>query len=177
MTFVQVRDAIVDGLEKHIRRPVKLSDQITETPEYPYCYYSILSPRMSSHAFGLNEVQIRHRRPVFIRSEPVEASLSFTFCSKNRTVKGGKPIFGDDEALELAEKAHGFFLLTGHNISTEHGDVVVRSVGNVAPRNGFVVEDTVRRYGFDVRVGYVRTDETPTEIIEHPGNPHGYINQ
>lgn len=177
MTIVQVRNAIVDGLEAHIRRPVKLSDQIDETPEYPYCYYSILAPRMSSHAFGLIEVQDGPDGAVLVRSEPVEASMSFTFCSQNRPSKRGRYIFGDDEALELAEKAHGFFLLNGHNISTEHGDVVIRDVGNVSGRSGFMVEDTVRRYGFDVRIAYVRTDEMPTVTIESPGHPHGDYKQ
>ena len=56
MTFVQARDAIVAGLEKHIGCPVALSDQIADRPEFPYCYYSVLTPRTSNHAFGLHEV-------------------------------------------------------------------------------------------------------------------------
>ena len=112
MTFVQARDAIVSGLEKHIGCPVVLSDQIADRPEFPYCYYSVLTPRTSNHAFGLHEVAgdeeqgYRH-----IRSEPVEATMSFTFCGQNREGEGGSYIYGEDEALGLVEKGHGFFLL------------------------------------------------------------------
>ncbi len=176
MTFVQARDAIVSGLEKHIGCPVVLSDQIADRPEFPYCYYSVLTPRTSNHAFGLHEVAgdeeqgYRH-----IRSERVEATMSFTFCGQNREGEGGSYIYGEDEALGLVEKGHGFFLLSGHCILVGSEDIVIRNIGSVANRSGFVVEDTVRRYGFDVRFAYIRTDEMPATIIREantPGNAH-----
>lgn len=173
MTFVQARDAIVSGLEAHIGRPVVLSDQIADRPEFPYSYYSVLTPRISSHAFGLHEVVgdeeqgCRH-----IRSEPVEATMSFTFCGQNREAEDGGYIYGEDEALCLAEKAHGFFLLNGHCILTGSGDIVIRNVGSVSNRSGFVVEDTVRRYGFDIKLSYVRVDEMLTTTIAKV-NPKG----
>lgn len=166
MTFVQARDAIVSGLEKHISRPVVLSDQIADRPEFPYCYYSALAPRISNHAFGLHEVvgdeKQGHRH---IRFEPVEATMSFTFCGQNRETEDGSYIYGEDEALGLAEKGHGFFLLNGHCILVGNEDIVVRNIGSVANRSGFVVEDTVRRYGFDVRFAYIRTDEMPVDSV------------
>ncbi len=165
MTFVQARDAIVAGLEAHIGRPVILSEQIDDVPEPPYCYYSVLTPRASDHFFGLMDVVKTSDGATVKRSEPVKATVSFTFCSLNRNTEDGY-IYGDDEALELAEKAHGFFLLNGHNIPTGSGEVVVNNVGPVSSRSGFVVEDTVRRYGFDVRFSYVRTDEMPVGLVE-----------
>ena len=166
MTFVQARDAIVSGLEKHISRPVVLSDQIADRPEFPYCYYSALAPRISNHAFGLHEVvgdeKQGHRH---IRFEPVEATMSFTFCGQTRETEDGSYIYGEDEALGLAEKGHGFFLLNGHCILVGNEDIVVRNIGSVANRSGFVVEDTVRRYGFDVRFAYIRTDEMPVDSV------------
>lgn len=176
MTFTEARNAIVAGLEKHIGCPVVLSDQIAEQPMYPYSYYSVLVPRISSHAFGLHEIVgdeehgYRH-----IRSEPVEATMSFTFCSQNRETEDGGYIYGEDEALELADKGHGFFLLNAHCLIVGSEDVVIRNVGRVASRSGFMVEDTVRRFGFDVRFAYIRTDEMPTTTILEPriqGNSH-----
>ena len=79
---------------------------------------------------------------------------------------------GGDEALALAEQAYGFFLLNAHNIPTEFGDVVINDVGTVANRTGFLVEDSVRRYGFDVKFAYIRTDEMRTETILRV-NPSG----
>lgn len=165
MTFTEVRNAVVDGLGKHIGRPVILSDQIAEMPEFPYGYYSVLTPRVSDHYFGLMDVVETPEGTVIKRSESVKATMSFTFCSQDRDADDGY-IYGDDEAQDLAEKAHGFFLLNGHNISTGSGDVVVNNVGPVASRSGFVVENTVRRYGFDVRFSYVRTDEMPIGTVE-----------
>lgn len=175
MTFLQARNAIVSGLEAHIGCPVVLSEQIAEMPDFPYCYYSILTTRISDRYQGLKELLFlpdgTYKRT---RSEQVDASMSFTFCSQNREV-GEDYIFGEDEALALSEKAHGFFLLNAHNIDSEHGDIVMRNVGSVASRSGFVVEDTIRRYGFDVRFSYVRTDEMPTTTILDAGNPIGEV--
>lgn len=173
MTFEQARNVIVEGLESHLGHPVNLSEQIADMPEFPYCYYSVLAPRISDHWFGLREVVSEGEDDFTLRrSEPVSATMSFTFCSKNRAVDGGY-VFGEDEALSLCEKAHGFFLLNAHNISTEHGDVVVSNVGSVANRTEFWVEEPIRRYGFDVRFTYVRTDEMPTTTVLRPGNPSG----
>jgi hypothetical protein len=141
-------------------------------PEFPYCYYSVLAPRIADHYFGLMNVEVIPGGFLRTRSEQVAATMSFTFCGLNREGENGY-IFGEDEALNLAEKAHGFFLLNAHNISTENGDTIVYNVGSVANRSGFFVEDTIRRYGFDVRFAYVRSDEMPTTTILKPGNPTG----
>lgn len=175
MTIVQVRDAIWERLKAHVGCPIVLADDIEEMPEAPYGYYSILVPRSTNHAFGLTEIKETPEGFIRQRSEPVSGTMSFTFCSKNRDAPDGGYIFGEDEALELAEKAHGFFLLNGHNIVTEHGDIVIQNIGSVAGRSGFFVTDTIRRYGFDIRFGYVRTDEMPTTtILDVPikGNTH-----
>lgn len=172
MTFVEARNAITFRLEQHIGCPVVLSEQIADVPDFPYCYYSVLASRISDHAFGLRGVQELSDGYTLKRSEPVKASLSFTFCSKNRDNPDGY-IYGEDEALELSEKAHGYFLLDAHSIITETGEVVVNNIGSVANRSGFLLEDTIRRYGFDVIFSYVRTDEKPTITIQNTGNPKG----
>ena len=171
MTFVQVRNCVVSELTKYLGYQIKLSGHTDDMPDFPYGYYSVLTPRASNHHFGLKEVEQIGNEFVQKRSEPVEATMSFTFCSENRETDTGF-ILGEDEAMELAEKAHCFFLLHAHNISTDAGDIVVRNVGNVVNRASFLVEDTVCRYGFDVRFAYVRTDEEPTTIIE-VGNGSG----
>lgn len=176
MTIVQAREAIWKLLKEHISCPVVLSDGTQEMPDVPYCYYSVLAPRITNHAFGLIEVAETPDGFVRRRSEPVSATMSFTFCSKNRDTPGGY-IYGEDEALALAEKAHGFFLLNAHNIATEHGDIVIQNVGVVKNRTGFVVTDTMRRYGFDIRFRYVRIDEMPTITIQNPGSPHGFYDK
>ena len=172
MRFVQARNVIVAQLEAHLGCPVVLSEQIADQPVYPYCYYSVLAPRISNHAFGLRKVVEDGEGYALQRSEPVSATMSFTVCSMNRETEDSY-IFGEDEAMELAEKVHGFFLLNAHSIHTDDGDIVVYNVGPVSNRNGFLVEDTVRRYGVDIRFKYIRTDEMPTTIITNPGNPKG----
>ena len=166
MNFIEARNKITYELERHIGCPVILSEQIADQPKYPYCYYSVLSSRISNHAFGLREITVENNDIIAKRSEPVEATMSFTFCSINRETENDY-IFGEDEALGLAEKAHGFFLLNAHNLHTDTGDVVINNIEAVAKRSGFLVEETVRRYGFDVRFNFVRIDEMQTTTILH----------
>lgn len=175
MNFGQMRNAVIARLENHIECPVKLSEQISDIPDFPYCYYSILAPRISDHAFGLHEVIEDGESFKLVRSEPVSATMSFTFCSMNRETDDGGYVFGEDEALSLCEKAHSFFLLNGHSLLTEHGSIVINNIGAVTNRTGFLVEDYVRRYGFDVRISYVRTDEIPTVTVLRPGGIPGDI--
>lgn len=165
MTFEQARNEIISRLEEHMGCPVILSDQISEIPKCPYCYYSVLAPRISTHSFGFQEVKNTKQGEILIRSESVKATMSFTFCSMNREGDNSY-IFGEDEALAFAEKANGFFLLNNHNIFTEHGDIVINTVGSVANRSGYLVEDVIRRYGFDISFSYIRTDTMPTITIK-----------
>ena len=171
MTFIEARNLIIAGLEQHLGRPVSLFDQIAPKEDPPYAYYSVLAPRIQRNSFGLETVKQVDDGFVFQRSEPVSATLSFTFCGENRETEQGY-VYGEDEALALAEKAHGYFLLYAHRIHTDAGDVVISNVGAVASRSSFLVEDTVRRYGFDVRFNYVRIDEKPTTTMVNPGHPH-----
>lgn len=175
MTFAQARNAIVSGLEEHIGCPVLLSEQIPEIPDFPYCYYSVLTPRATEHFFGLLETQSVPGGYVQSRSEPVSATMSFTFCSMSRVTGDGGYIFGEDEALDLSEKANCFFLLKAHNIVTEYGDIVISNVGSPTNRTSFQVEESIRRYGFDIRFSYIRTDEIETEIVSNPGYPKGKL--
>ena len=107
MTFAQARNAIVSGLEAHIGCPVNLSEQIADMPEYPYCYYSVLAPRIPEYSFGLQEIVDAPDGPLLVRSEQVSATMSFTFCSTNRETEDGY-IFGEDKAHELAERRTAF---------------------------------------------------------------------
>ena len=172
MNFLDVRNAVISGLEQHVGCPIVLSEQISERPPFPYGYYSVLAPRISNHAFGLQYVKEAANEILLKRDEPVSATMSFTFCSQNRETDEGY-IYGEDEAVKLAEKAHGFFLLNSRCIATKDGDIVIDSVGSVANRSSFIVEETVRRYGFDVKFNYIRTDEMPTTTIKNAGNPKG----
>ncbi|MBR1869014.1 MAG: hypothetical protein IJ799_03000 [Bacteroidales bacterium] len=164
MTFLEARNAIITGLESHIGCPVVLSDQIADMPGFPYCYYSVLATRSAGHAFGM----ITQSESRTIREEPAEATMSFTFCSENRE-DGVEYIFGEDEAINLCELGHGFFLLNAHGFDLESGNVVVRDVGAVTNRSGFLLEDTIRRYGFDVRIAYTRTDEMAALPVKKAG--------
>lgn len=170
MTFAQVRNATIEALESFVGCPITLSDQIANTEQYPYGYYSVLAPRISGHAFGLIDVDTSSENPQIKRYAPVKATISLTFCSQNRNTENGY-VYGEDEALELSEKAHCFFSLKAHSIHTEYGNIVINNIGDVSNRTGFLVEDHIRRYGFDVRLSFVLTEVIPTTTIKTVNMP------
>ena len=77
------------------------------------------------------------------------------------------PISGDDEALELADRAQGFFLFAGRQLLADLGVVVVR-VENTQSRSAFDTDETDRRYGFDVLFRYEREDKRAVPAISKP---------
>ena len=66
-------------------------------------------------------------------------------------------VLGEDEALELAETALGWFLHVGYDRLSGLGVTVV-DASNVQERSFLQVDEEARRYGFDVSIRYVRTD-------------------
>ena len=74
-------------------------------------------------------------------------------------------IQGEDEAMEIADKAQGWFLLSGRGQLSMSG-IVVEDVNNVQQRNVLMVDEEANRYGFDVLLRYIRDDKMAAETIE-----------
>ena len=70
-------------------------------------------------------------------------------------------------ALELADRAQGFFLFAGRQLLADLGVVVVR-VENTQSRSAFDTDETDRRYGFDVLFRYEREDKRAVPAISKP---------
>lgn len=90
--------------------------------------------------------------------------MSFVVCSTDR-MNGKKKVYGDDEAMELAERAHGWFLHSGYDYISDVG-VTVIDVTNVQNRETLLVDEEANRYGFDVTIRYVRQDIREIQPIE-----------
>ena len=161
MNFRDVRNQIVLGLSEHLEIPVCLSNQVSPEMEYPFVIYSSTSPYIPDNGFGEYDwSESEENTTVEVRREQPACSMSFTACGINR-----EGVLGDDEALELAEKAQGWFLHTGYDFISRKGLTVV-DVANVQERSFLQVDEETRRYGFDVIIRYVRSDARTIRIIE-----------
>lgn len=162
MTFIELRDAFVQVLAGYLGKPVVLSDQTVPEAEYPYVYYQPVQPYIPRG--GANMIRkttidtdgLAHDI-LTQREEYADGTFSFVACSRNRDAPESGYIFGDDEALELAEKTQGFFLHAGRHILQDLG-IIVAEVMSVSPRSLLEVDEIDRRYGFDVRMRYMRVD-------------------
>lgn len=169
MTFVEKRNALVLALSKYVGRPVLLANQVQPEEAPPYIVWEILSDYTPDGSLGHYSTEdAGEGYALSVRTEQPTATLSFTACSINRhkTGEDGKPsyVLGADEAQELAGKAQGFFLHGGRYAIQKAGFVVVE-VTNAASRDALELDEMGRRFGFDVRLRYVRTDaETVTTI-------------
>lgn len=172
MTQRELRNIIVKLLYNYLKAPagqhspkVVLSDQVMPEADYPYIYYQSIQqhiPGPYNRGQTVNDGTITK-----YRSESAQASFSFTACSMNRTGPNGTKISGDDEALNLADRAQGFFLFTGRPQLAAAGVVVV-SVENTQSRSAIDGDETDRRYGFDVLLRYERRDERAVEAMGLP---------
>lgn len=160
MTQKELRNLLVQELYAYLGGPkVVLSDQVMPEAEYPYLYYQSIQQHIPGPANLFNEGEPGADAFTQRRSEEAQASFSFTACSMDRD-----GISGDDEALELADRAQGFFLFSGRRNLAARGVVVIR-VENTQSRSAFGVDETDRRYGFDVLLRYERIDTRAAPAI------------
>lgn len=160
---------MISGLDAYLGIPVVLGDQVQPEQPFPYVIYSVTSAYIPEAGLGDFQQQADGDKNVETRSEQPSCSLSFTVCSMNRENidDNGNPIwvYGEDEALELSEKAQGWFLHTGYECIAGMGITVI-DVSNVQNRSFLQVDEEARRHGFDVLIRYRRTDGRQTEMIE-----------
>lgn len=164
MTFKDIRNAVVSGLSAYLSIPVVLASQVNPEQEYPFVVYSVTAPYIPENTLG----EYRQERDGTgmaeeIRKEQPTCTWSFTVCSANRLTDTGY-ILGEDEALELSEKALGWFLNAGYDYISGQGITIV-DAGNVQERSVLQVDEEARRYGFDVIIRYVREDSRKIETI------------
>lgn len=170
MTFVEKRNALVLALSEYVGRPVLLANQVQPEEAPPYIVWAVLTDYASDGSLGhYSTEEAGEGYALSVRTEQPTATLSFTACSINRyeTGEDGKPFYvlGADEAQELAGKAQGFFLHGGRYAIEKAGFTVVE-VTNAAPRDALELDEMGRRFGFDVRLRYVRTDAEKVTTID-----------
>jgi len=168
MINVELRNLLASRLADYLGRPVVLSEQVQPEPDYPFMAYTPTAPYINKGGMGnyINRlVEGTADDTAYLlntRTEQAEAIFSFVACSLNR-YENDVYIFGDDEAQAMAEKAVGWFLHVGYFELSLQG-VVVLEVMNVGNRTVLEIDEAARRYGFDVRVRYARTDTRRDEI-------------
>ena len=133
--------------------------------------YSITSDYIPDNGLGNYSVEdgSTEGTAVEVRTEQPTTTMSFTACSINRIEeKDGEQvsILGADEALELATLAQGFFLHGGRYAIQKAGFVVV-DVTNATSRDALELDEMGRRFGFDVRLRYTRTDLAEVDTVSN----------
>ena len=170
MTFIEKRNALIAALSKAMGRPVLLASQVQPEVEPPFIVYSITADYLPDGGLGHYSWKRsgEEKDLVEVRAEQPTTTLSFTACSINRSYNNGGVrvnVLGADEALELATLAQGFFLHTGR-YEIERAGFVVVEVTNAASRDALELDEMGRRFGFDVRLRYVRTDSAVVGAVE-----------
>ena len=157
MTFVEMRNALIEKLWDYLGCPVILSNQVQ--PEVPssFVIYSVTTPYIPDNTMGDYRTIPDGEDSAVVRRVMPTATFSFTCCSMNRTEDDGKFVSGADEAYELADVAVGWFLHTGYMDISALGITVVE-VGQVQDRTTLVIDEAARRFGFDVQIRYTRED-------------------
>jgi hypothetical protein len=163
VTFIEARNDIIAGLADDLGLNIVLADQVSPETALPFGYYNVISPYIPQSMGGYSRKVIDNDLS-YTRTEMPEAGLSFTFVSANREVAGGY-VYGEDEALRVAYNARGWFQHGGIPYLQKSGIAVVR-LDNFASRSLLVVDETSRRWGFDVTIRYTLTDTRRDGAIE-----------
>lgn len=169
-TLTEKWNALIKALAEYVGAPVLLSSQVQPEGDPPFIVWSVLSDYAPDGSLGHYSLEDGGEGAVVsVRMEQPTATLSFTAYSINRAVtpEGGEPryILGMDEALDLATRAQGFFL-HGGRYSIQAAGFVVVEVSNAMPRDALELDEMGRRFGFDVRLRYTRTDKATVSTVE-----------
>ena len=166
-------NSVISKLYKFLEIPIRLSDLSMPEEDYPYMYYNFISAYIPQNELG-NHKRIVIAEPGYqkkyihdIREEHPEMSLSFTACSANRD-ENGTWINGEAEAMQIATKAVGWFSHEGAE-ALMFDNLAVVNVSNFTSRSAILVDEYVRRWGFDVNIRYkavtVRVDDVVEKMI------------
>lgn len=164
MSFVILRNRLIKAVYDFIGAPVTLADQVSPEPSLPFILYSIVTPYTPANTTGHYETTPQGDGFTITRREDPTCVVSFTACSQNRE-ENGVQVYGEDEALMLAEQLQGWFLHSGYDTLAGIG-CVVESVGNPQSRSFLQVDEEARRWGFDVTLRYVRKDARAVSRVE-----------
>lgn len=172
MTLGDKRNALISSLWEYLKRPVLLASQVQPEEEPPFIVYSVTADYIPDGSMGHYSTEDGGEEGGLVekRVEQPTTTLSFTACSINRCeeIDGAQVhILGADEALELATRAQGFFLHAGR-YKVEAAGFVVVEITNATSRDALEVDEMGRRFGFDVRLRYTRTDLAPVAQVEKP---------
>lgn len=172
MTLGDKRNALISSLWEYMKRPVLLASQVQPEEEPPFIVYSVTADYIPDGSMGHYSTEDGGEGDGLVekRVEQPTTTLSFTACSINRCeeIDGAQVhILGADEALELATRAQSFFLHAGR-YKVEAAGFVVVEITNATSRDALEVDEMGRRFGFDVRLRYTRTDLAPVAQVEKP---------
>ena len=169
MNVIEARDILVKGLydflcsDKSKQIPVYRSGQVNAVQKLPYIIYSVISDRENRQTLGHYSVSPLGEAAEEIRQEQVSATMSFTVCSEDRA-EGEEYIYGEDEAQEIAEKCHGWFIHTGYAYFSSN-NIVITDVTGIGNRNMLVMDVEANRKGFDVVFNYIAEDKRDIAVV------------
>jgi hypothetical protein len=162
--FVEIRNYIALHLSEYLGLPVILSNQLAPEQVYPFVMYTVLTSKASADGFG-NYYWIPTEDGVTtVLEQQAHATISISACSCDRFAKDDPSTYinGEDEAESIAAKAMDWFEHIGRYDLSAQGIVVV-DVMDAQSRTDRLIDETLRRYGFDLRIRYA-------DIVERPDN-------
>ena len=148
--YENIRQIIVSGLRDYLGCAVIRSNQNAEPPSYPYCSYTIITPKSNNSGTWQKHDDGVDRKAIL-------QTWSLTFLSDN-----------NDESVELANKANEWLDNVGTTYLNDN-DVIIQSVGPVGNRDNILTIEYEYRNGFDVVLWLydeVETDPDTTGWIE-----------
>ena len=165
MTEIEIRNALVKGLNEYLDGiEVYRSGQVSEEQPFPYIIYTVTATGGNGNTMGHFSACRKGDDAEEIREEQKSMTISLTVCSQNRTDREGKHIQGEDEAQEIAERAHGWFSHVGYDYFVKCG-IVIADVMEVRGRNTLMGHEEANRKGFDVICNYISEERRDISTV------------
>ena len=148
---------IVSHLHRYLNIPVTPANQVHKKPSYPFITYDLITPVIEGNTFSNYEYSSTDETKTHKKVLEPEAVISFTAHHKNMF-----------DALEVAEKAWEYLNHVGYDDLAMLNVVIVKT-HNITDRTILDVDEYEYRYGFDVRIRYLKEIERTDATIKSWG--------
>lgn len=151
---MNITRTLMNAVSKAVGVKIIRADQKGALPVLPYATYKVISDRGGVGRETIDLIDLPNRL-----DEHVEAERVFTVSIN---------VYGKThwEAQELATKLRQWFMYNRSAEFCEENNIAFASVNDVENRTIFITDSYDERFGFDVSVRYIDTDQYEIDYFE-----------
>ena len=168
MNSTQVKNLIATEINRVFSEQFVEAEQVHKKPTYPFATFQVLISHISEYEHDNIELRNYDSGTGNVDKFQLEQpQMTMTINAYSRAPGNSHQIDNSiEQATDLAQRLKDWFDFQGDLFLNANGIVVVESE-DITQRDLLIIDNYERRYGFDVRIRYVKETSYNIETIEN----------